>query len=299
MIDSIRKKETRTETKARAAAHFKANGECMVKDGRCDCPQHDLLDYDKDHRNRIASVRKDNIFAMEEEERSHGSCKKDSKTCECRRHQQQREIDTRNEIRALKEDYYNQNFEEGTHVSFNIPEIKKKEKDRDNMRKKRSARDPFCKGTQGTCNCEQHKYERKIYRQAEIRRLNEDGQEEFNPFDSSSYRSENSAIPALFAESSSSTDADKIDSKKQDNEESKRREAARDIEKCYSDQELKEIDDTLAFGPLQTDSELYAKIAPKLSFDNLTVRCCAICDCDTKCNDLAYEEITGKFIQVC
>ena len=76
------------------------------------------------------------------------------------------------------------------------------------------------------------------------------------------------------------------------------RDTGRSLEYFYSDEELKQMDETIAFGPLQTDAELYKKIAPKLSFDNLTVRCCGVCDCGSKCNEMAYEEITEEFIKV-
>ena len=70
------------------------------------------------------------------------------------------------------------------------------------------------------------------------------------------------------------------------------------VEDFYSAEELKFIDDNLEFGPRRTEEELYKAIAPKLSFDALTTRCCAICDCDHERKNIFYEEVVPHFIEV-
>jgi len=70
------------------------------------------------------------------------------------------------------------------------------------------------------------------------------------------------------------------------------------VEDFYSTEELKFIDDNLEFGPRRTEEELYKAIAPKLSFDALTTRCCAICDCDHERKNIFYEEVVPHFIEV-
>ena len=70
------------------------------------------------------------------------------------------------------------------------------------------------------------------------------------------------------------------------------------LEDFYSVEELQLIDDNLEFGPRRTEEELYKAIAPKLSFDALTNRCCAICDCDYERKNIFYEEIVPHFIEV-
>jgi hypothetical protein len=66
----------------------------------------------------------------------------------------------------------------------------------------------------------------------------------------------------------------------------------------YTKEELKEIDKSFQFEPRRTEEELYASIAPKLSFEALTNCCCAICDCDHKRSEILYEPLEEGFIEV-
>jgi hypothetical protein len=207
--DKTKKKASRDARKAEMIAHLKENGECMVTDRRCICPQHVYNESQKNAVEDVSNFRATSKQKAKVHLKESGKCMDESGTCGCPQHKQA-------------------NFEAA-------------EKER-----------------------------KKLHARITKKKATDDQDELKDP--------EIEEIGDVVAGNP--------------------RDTGRSLEYFYSDEELKQMDETFAFGPLQTDAELYKKIAPKLSFDNLTVRCCGVCDCGSKCNDMAYEEITENFIKV-
>ena len=168
---------------------------------------------------------------------------------------------------------------------------KEKENEKETNKEKEQRIDKIvnCPGQPDTCTCGFHVAKRAIEEPTTY-----EAEVEMSSLENVSSIQKNQSVAVKeFGKSK-----DVRDRKEEERQQRQPQDKPRNVELFYSDEELRHMDENFIFGPVLTEQELYKRLAPKLSFENLTVRCCAVCDCGTKCNQLSYEEISEPLIEV-
>jgi hypothetical protein len=254
-------------------------GRCLApRESKCECAQHtwwDMLERDADRKKTSRELLK---FEHDEDLKLRGVCYDDVSDCQCAQHiWKALLVFDRDAKREHKEAL---NSLSDSHIELHgickilegcvCPQHMLKKWKAYEARKNSESNNRYfnCQEEPKLCNCEYHvekrRYNQEYYEATTV--APQRGQQQESKYISPNHK------------------------KMQVNQKSR--------DHVYTKEELKEIDKSFEFEPRRTEEELYTSIAPKLSFEALTNRCCAICDCDHKRSEILYEPLEEGFIEV-